>query len=242
MSAESQTFALLSNEWVHGTSQIIDMNSLAHWQKTSLLSAISHEAILCIQSVKHSGGYAAKQRWGTGLPPFYEQFVSCTGNNIRSPIHTQMIESGAPVFFDWKNDRSQVPASWASQFEEAGLRNVVGLSYAENKDKEDELLTTIGLYNVPHSLKSKLDRLQRDMMPYFHRAITAAFASKTNLVSKITPIEKNILALVAEGKSNKEIGKSIGRSDETIKARLASLMRKHEVKNRIELAKMFALN
>ena len=242
MSTENQELMLLSNEWIYSTSQIIDMKSLIHWQKTSLMNAISHEAILCIQSVKHSGGYAAKQRWGTGLPHFYEQFVSCTGNNIRSPIHTQMITSGVPIFFDLEQDRAKVPVSWASQFQDAGLRNVVGMSYVDNKNQDDELLTTIGLYNVPSNFKSKLNRIQGDMMPHFHHAITRAFSSTASLADRITSIEKNILSLVAQGKSNKQIGKEMGRSDETIKARLASLMRRYKVKNRIELVKIFFQN
>ena len=242
MGSENQKFLMLSNEWSYSTSRIRDIQSLADWQKTWLHSAIPHTAILCIQSVRHSGGYTAVQRWGTGLPSFYENFVSCAGNNIRSPIHAQMIASGAPVFFDLETDRSHVPALWASQFERAELQNVAGLSYLDNKNQENELLTTIGLYNVPSSLRSSLTQLQHEMMPHLHQAISLAFANKSNLVKNLNPTEINLITLVFEGKSNKEIGKKLGKSDETIKARLATLMRRYKVRNRIELAKLLMFN
>ncbi len=51
-----------------------------------------------------------------------------------------------------------------------------------------------------------------------------------------TDREKEVLELLVAGRSNKEIGSSLGIEERTVKAHVAKLMRKVGVKNRIELS------
>ncbi len=51
-----------------------------------------------------------------------------------------------------------------------------------------------------------------------------------------TDREKEVLELLVAGRSNKEIGTSLGIEERTVKAHVAKLMRKVGVKNRIELS------
>jgi DNA-binding NarL/FixJ family response regulator len=48
--------------------------------------------------------------------------------------------------------------------------------------------------------------------------------------------EKEVLELLASGRSNKEIGSALGMAERTVKAHVAKLMRKVGVKNRISLS------
>jgi len=52
----------------------------------------------------------------------------------------------------------------------------------------------------------------------------------------LTNRQKDVLRLMGKGKSNKEIARSIGRSQETVKVHVAAILRQLDVKNRTEAA------
>jgi DNA-binding NarL/FixJ family response regulator len=54
--------------------------------------------------------------------------------------------------------------------------------------------------------------------------------------STLTSREKQVLQMLVEGRSNKEIGGPLGIEERTVKAHVAKLMRKVGVKNRIALS------
>lgn len=55
-------------------------------------------------------------------------------------------------------------------------------------------------------------------------------------LARLTKRQKEILMLIGKGQSNKEIARSIGRSDETVKVHVAAILRQLEVRNRTEAA------
>jgi DNA-binding NarL/FixJ family response regulator len=57
-----------------------------------------------------------------------------------------------------------------------------------------------------------------------------------NLTSKLTAAEKRVLALVSSAKTNKEIAFALGISPATVKRHLENLLRKLELRNRVEAA------
>lgn len=57
-----------------------------------------------------------------------------------------------------------------------------------------------------------------------------------NLTSKLTAAEKTVLALVSSAKTNKEIASALGISPATVKRHLENVLRKLELKNRVEAA------
>jgi DNA-binding CsgD family transcriptional regulator len=57
-----------------------------------------------------------------------------------------------------------------------------------------------------------------------------------NLTSKLTAAEKRVLALVSSAKTNKEIAFALGISPSTVKRHLENVLRKLELKNRVEAA------
>jgi DNA-binding NarL/FixJ family response regulator len=66
----------------------------------------------------------------------------------------------------------------------------------------------------------------------------AAFSSQGKL-DQLSAQEKRILALVAEGQTNKEIGVSMGLSDKTVKNYLANAMEKLQMNRRAQVAAFY---
>ena len=58
----------------------------------------------------------------------------------------------------------------------------------------------------------------------------------TNLSPRLTAAEKRVLALVSGAKTNKEIALALGISPATVKRHLENVLKKLELKNRVEAA------
>ena len=61
----------------------------------------------------------------------------------------------------------------------------------------------------------------------------------TNRLGSLSPQERRVLALVAEGKTNKEIGQALGLSDKTVKNYMSNIMEKLQVARRSRAAAYF---
>jgi two-component system nitrate/nitrite response regulator NarL len=61
-------------------------------------------------------------------------------------------------------------------------------------------------------------------------------ANKEVPFSQLTPREREILCLLAEGQSNKMIARNLGISDGTVKLHVKSILRKLNVHSRVEAA------
>ena len=69
---------------------------------------------------------------------------------------------------------------------------------------------------------------------------TLASPSDEGNLESLSPQEKAVLALVAEGKTNKEIAASLGLSDKTVKNYLANTFQKLHISRRAQAAVIFA--
>jgi len=79
-----------------------------------------------------------------------------------------------------------------------------------------------------------------DLAPVLARVVQgdSITAADENPFSKLTPRENEILALLAEGQSNKVIARNLGISDGTVKLHVKSILRKLGVHSRVEAAVM----
>jgi DNA-binding CsgD family transcriptional regulator len=63
-------------------------------------------------------------------------------------------------------------------------------------------------------------------------------ARRTKKLPDLSPRQRQALMCLAEGKTNKEIGETLGISEGTVKIHLLNLFRKLGVRNRVEAAAM----
>lgn len=235
----------MSLEWQQdeaaaGAKAVVDAEALRGFVLGPLAAALPHKAMMCGLMIAHSGGYLVVQRFAFGLSPGYVSTNSVAGYNLRSPVFTRLLRSGGPLFFDAARDGGPMPPDWLANFKAEGLHNVFGLSLREGDDDEG-VLSSAGFYNVSPDCERRAADIQRALMPPLHAALVRIHAAASAAPKVcVTHGERVILDLLLEGKSNKEIGKKLGRSDETVKARLADLMHRLRVRNRTELVALLS--
>jgi len=64
----------------------------------------------------------------------------------------------------------------------------------------------------------------------------ASTGSHSDRFAELTPREEQILSILVEGRSNKEIGNKLDLSEKTIKHHLTNILQKLQVRNRVEAA------
>jgi two-component system, NarL family, response regulator DevR len=71
---------------------------------------------------------------------------------------------------------------------------------------------------------------------------SASHAAGAEMSEMLSPQEQRVLALVAEGKTNKEIAAALGLSDKTVKNYLSNIFHKLQVSRRSQAAALFVQN
>jgi two-component system response regulator DevR len=88
--------------------------------------------------------------------------------------------------------------------------------------------------------KSILDpAVTRRVLERVKNTDTHSETPSTNRLGSLSPQERRVLAQVAEGKTNKEIGQALGLSDKTVKNYLSNIMEKLQVARRSHAAAYF---
>ncbi len=112
-----------------------------------------------------------------------------------------------------------------------------GDGYLLKEIDEDNLVQAIR--NVAAG-KSILDpAVTRRVLEHVKNTDTHLETPSTNRLGSISPQERRVLELVAEGKTNKEIGVALGLSDKTVKNYLSNIMEKLQVARRSHAAAYF---
>lgn len=106
------------------------------------------------------------------------------------------------------------------------------------------LLKTIGGAALVHAIQAIADG-QSILDPAVTGSVLARMRSLSTLDANgqrttLSPQERRILPLVADGKTNKEIAVALGLSDKTIKGYLSNIYEKLQVTRRAQVAAMFA--
>lgn len=106
------------------------------------------------------------------------------------------------------------------------------------------LLKTIGGAALVHAIQAIADG-QSILDPAVTGSVLARMRSLSTLDTNgqnttLSPQERRILPLVADGKTNKEIAVALGLSDKTIKSYLSNIYEKLQVTRRAQVAAMFA--
>lgn len=127
---------------------------------------------------------------------------------------------------------------------------ILMLTFSEH---EDDVLTALKSGARGYVLKGVSGRELREIVRSVHRGevyITPTLAASVLLemtgerpkaaapdpLSELTPRERQILELVAAGKSNKEIGSRLELTEKTVKHYMTNILQKLQVRNRVEAA------
>ena len=126
---------------------------------------------------------------------------------------------------------------------------ILMLTFSED---EDDVLTALKAGARGYVLKGVAGRELREIVRSVYQGevyITPTLATSMLLemterpkstppdpLSELTPRERQILELVAGGKSNKEIGNSLELTEKTVKHYMTNILQKLQVRNRVEAA------
>lgn len=103
---------------------------------------------------------------------------------------------------------------------------------------------TIGLEPLVEGIKTVISG-----KPYFdHAAASSAMSrleppslcTEANLLLQLAPQERRVVALIADGKTNKEIGEALSLSDKTVKNYISNAFQKLRISRRTQAAALFA--
>jgi two-component system, NarL family, response regulator DevR len=96
-----------------------------------------------------------------------------------------------------------------------------------------------GLVQAIHDIAAGKSILSPDVMAGVIRVVRGGGPNEDRSLASLSAQERRVLALVAEGKTNKEIGVDLGLSDNTVKNYLVSVFDKLQVKRRSQAAALY---
>jgi two-component system, NarL family, response regulator DevR len=97
----------------------------------------------------------------------------------------------------------------------------------------------LGLVQAIHDIAAGKSILSPDVMAGVMRVVRGGGPNEDRSLASLSAQERRVLALVAEGKTNKEIGMDLGLSDNTVKNYLVSVFDKLQVKRRSQAAALY---
>jgi DNA-binding CsgD family transcriptional regulator len=90
--------------------------------------------------------------------------------------------------------------------------------------------------NAKRTRRREIRRNEEVLESQGERSIARAIESQNSLTSKLTAGEKRVLTLLSFAKTNKEIACALSISPATVKRHLENVLRKLELRNRVEAA------
>jgi DNA-binding CsgD family transcriptional regulator len=132
----------------------------------------------------------------------------------------------------------------------AGRRDLVSFLYDCHSDREERWFTVVGFPQSParfviaHVDVTDLIRQGRSLRPGTDGtgadAVPAGNGADATLTEKLTPRQRDVLVLLAQGKTNREIAAALSTSPHTVRNQISTILRRLELKNRVAAARLWA--
>jgi DNA-binding CsgD family transcriptional regulator len=220
----------------------VDAQGVRIWVDGVVKNLLPHAAMICIHSIEHSFGYEVVQVVSNGVPQEYLDSITTPRNNVRSKIFSRLMASERAVYLE-ANKLSIADQDCLSEFHLAGYTNLIGYSHRTNG--ECGRVTNVAFFKVDREDARNYDELRQTLIPSLHAILASAKNSQNGEEKPIKEgqqqellitRERKVAELVVQGKSNKEIARSLDMNERTVKQYICNLMLKLNVMNRTALA------
>ena len=222
--------------------RISDFASFSQWAKIWLQTALPHGTLICGQIVTASNGCTEMHTQCLDVPTTHTQDIAL--NSLRGPLGQSLLQwPERTVFFDAERDPFKFDNQWLARFKAAQWGNVMAMGWQDTDDHGHLRKTLAGFCNVPSNVEPRGDVLRIHIMPRLCKALSQLAPQKLRLptldsdgASRFTATEAALCQLLVRGFTNKQIAKVLGKSDQTVKHQIATLLQKTGAINRVELA------
>ncbi|SFU74170.1 response regulator [Pseudoduganella namucuonensis] len=205
---------------------LLDSHEVVRTALRHLLEARGYDIVGACGNLEQ--GLALAQRLKPDIVLMESQFPS--GDAVRACRHIRAASPCTRVVFltSLKDDTMRVDGIMAGAD-----------GYLHKGAKVEELARTItAVARGTPAIDADTIQILRDKSSAAGRA--AAPGADTAEIAELTPQERKILPLIAEGLTNKQIGDALGLSHKTVKNHLSSVFQKLQVTRRAQLAAIVA--
>ncbi len=224
-------------------SAVMDIKTIKEF--TNLLSTevrqfLDCEAYTCAIGTMSHGGPRLFKVISTTLPIEYVREMTLPDGTVRSPIFANWKRAHSVQIFDPRKNASMVDSAWLAAFRRHELGNLVATAVP---DVEGNHATYFSFAGVHRPLGEVLVALLDFLVPHLYAALlrvearplrTAHLASDGNHHGILPDRQRQVLQLLAEGRSNAEIGDRLVTTEDNVKYHMKQILLRLDARNRTE--------
>lgn len=211
--------------------------SFANWCRQELRAFIPFDIMLCASGRLFGDMIVVDELVGVDFPSeFIAQFPDRFALSDRWIIQ-RWLASREPQLIEQRNASNDCSPLEYREFTDLALRNLAAHGLIAPDGLQASYFVFCGLQG---GLDEKLDARLRMVVPHLHQARTQVAwrqleAAAIQPASRpLTPRESEVLQWIVRGKTNDQIAFALGRSAQTIKHQVASVLAKLHAKNRTQ--------
>lgn len=226
---ERQTFVALAESAL----RIATPSDFLAWTSGPLQSLFPHGMLICGLGQIGGQGIRIRHMLAWNFPHGYVEAIRRDNAGVMSPIMQKWCREFRPQLFE--PGRAPVDPSWLAIFQRFGLANIAAHGM---RDVSSNTASYFNFSRVPGPLGPRTAYLLELLVPHMHVALLRACSGATTTPAKtaLSAREREVLRWLREGKTNWEIAKILGTSENTVKHQVRSLLVKLGVNNRVHAA------
>jgi len=209
---------------------------LALWSGQILGRSVPHKAAIFGFGLVHPSGLLVDRAICVNLSESYVRGLCDDARDLRSPALYRWFRRRTPVFLEAPDFGGVSDAKWRANFSAHGFKNCVVDGLLAPIAGRFTFLTLFDVcgdaYRCPKALR-KFATLPAHRA-WLERSSPPADDLSVNSTA-FTLTERNLVELLRKGKTDKEMGRILGKSPATVKIQLRGLRDKLRVRNRTEL-------
>lgn len=205
---------------------------------------LPHRALACGCGHVHAAGFAMDYVVTVDYPLEHLAAIRNRAGGIDTPILRRWFQTGEPVLFDAQAPWPGVSEHWLANFRRYRLRNALVHGVY---DQERCVGTYFSFHRLPKALDVARLAILSEITPVLHETLLSVIGklrlSETPSAIRLGalgPREREVSQWVGQGKTNQDIARMLGLSENTVKHHVSSILKKAGVSNRVQLASLMA--